>query len=177
MLGADWERGNWLAGLALTRSEGEGNLRQRGGRKRVYESESTMTSISPYLRLRLSERLLVWGLAGGGRGDLTMEEKVAAGAPVVYRTDLSMTLAAAGLQSDLFTLDETGGYGLSAFGGRLTQTPYLGFGDSDGNQSMRLGWWLTAPTGLFETSLEALRRRQDSGSSDSGIGLLATARW
>ena len=349
VLGADWERGNWLAGLALTRSEGEGNLRQHGGRKRVYESESTMTSISPYLRLRLSERLLVWGLAGGGRGDLTMEEKVAAGAPVVYGTDLRMTLAAAGLQSDLFTPDETGGYGLavkgdafwvriksdamvsetgaellsatsadssrfrlalegsrpfrleggatltplvevgvrhdagddetgagldvgggiaysgpgsrmrvelraqtlllhadrnrrewglsgsfrlladergrglavsiahgrgadiggsdrlwnadaatgllvgdtpssdsletevgyglSAFGGRLTQTPYLGFGDSDGNQSMRLGWRLTAPTGLFETSLEAVRRRQASGSSDNGIGLLATARW
>ena len=349
VLGADWERGRWLAGLALTRSEGEGNLRQHGGRKRVYESESTMTSISPYLRLRLSERLLVWGLAGGGRGDLTMEEKVAAGAPVVYGTDLRMTLAAAGLQSDLFTPDETGGYGLavkgdafwvriksdamvsetgtallsatsadssrfrlalegsrpfrledgatltplvevgvrhdagddetgagldvgggfaysgpgsrmrvelraqtlllhadrnrrewglsgsfrlladergrglavsiahgrgadiggsdrlwnadaatgllvgdtpssdsletevgyglSAFGGRLTQTPYLGFGDSDGNQSMRLGWRLTAPTGLFETSLEALRRRKASGSSDNGIGLLATARW
>ena len=349
VLGADWERGRWLAGLALTRSEGEGNLRQHGGRKRVYESESTMTSINPYLRLRLSERLLVWGLAGGGRGDLTMEEKVAAGTPVVYRTDLRMTLAAAGLQSDLFTPDETGGYGLavkgdafwvriksdamfsetgtellsatsadssrfrlalegsrpfrleggatltplvevgvrhdagddetgagldvgggiaysgpgsrmrvelraqtlllhadrnrrewglsgsfrllpdergrglavsiahgrgadiggsdrlwnadaatellvgdtpssdsfetevgyglSAFGGRLTQTPYLGFGDSDGNQSMRLGWRLTAPTGLFETSLEALRRRQASGSSDNGIGLLATARW
>ncbi len=349
VLGADWERGNWLAGLALTRSEGEGNLRQHGGRKRVYESESTMTSISPYLRLRLSERLLVWGLAGGGRGDLTMEEKVAAGAPVVYGTDLRMTLAAAGLQSELFTPDETGGYGLavkgdafwvriksdamvsetgtellsatsadssrfrlalegsrpfrledgatltplvevgvrhdagddetgagldvgggiaysgpgsrmrvelraqtlllhadrnrrewglsgsfrllpdergrglavsiahgrgadiggsdrlwnadaatellvgdtpssdsletevgyglSAFGGRLTQTPYLGFGDSDGNQSMRLGWRLTAPTGLFETSLEALRRRQASGSSDDAIDLLATVRW
>ena len=346
VLGMDWERGRWLAGLALARSNGDGQLSQD---ERSYESKSTMTSVSPYLRLRLSERLLVWGLVGGGRGDLRLEEKVEEGEPIVYSTDLQMTIAAAGMQSELLTPEETGGYrlalkgdafwvrtkseamvsdegrellaatsadssrlrlalegsrpfrledgatltpmvevgvrhddgdaetgagldfvggiaysapdsrfraelraqtlvlhadsdrrewglsgsfrlladdrghglsasisqgrgtdiggsdrlwnagavadlaagdaqssdrletevgyGFSAFGGRMTQTPYLGYGDADGNSNLRLGWRLAAPTGLFETSLEAIKRQEAGGGSDGGIGLLATARW
>ena len=343
VLGADWERGRWLAGLSLTRSKGKGQLSQGGT---SYRSRSTMTSVSPYLRLRLSERTFVWGLVGRGRGDMTMEDEKA---PTLYRTDLRMTLTAAGMQSKLLTPEQTGGYGLdlkgdvfwvrtksgdmvaedgsiflaatstdssrlrlalegsrpfrlesgatltpmveigvrhdggdsetgagldfgggiaysgpgsrlrvelraqtlllhadgdrrewgisgsfrlvpgelgrglsaslthgrgadvvgsdrlwdvgaaaelaaggyqsldrletevgyglSAFGGRFTQTPYLGYGDADGNQSMRVGWRLTTPTGLFETSLEANRRQDAVGGVDDGIDLLATARW
>ncbi len=343
VLGADWERGRWLAGLSLTRSKGKGQLSQGGT---SYKSRSTMTSVSPYLRLRLSERTFVWGLVGRGRGDMTMEDEKA---PTLYRTDLRMTLTAAGLQSKLLTPEQTGGYGLdlkgdvfwvrtksgdmvaengsvflaatsadssrlrlalegsrpfrlesgatltpmvevgvrhdggdsetgagldfgggiaysgpgsrlrvelraqtlllhadgdrrewgisgsfrlvpgelgrglsaslthgrgadvvgsdrlwdadaaaelaagdyqsldrletevgyglSAFGGRFTQTPYLGYGDANGNQSMRVGWRLTTPTGLFETSLEANRRQDAVGGVDDGIDLLATARW
>ncbi len=346
VLGADWERGRWLAGLSLTRSKGKGQLSQDGT---SYKSRSTMTSVSPYLRLRLSERTFVWGLVGRGRGDMTMEEREDEEAPILYRTDLRMTLTAAGMQSKLLTPEQTGGYGLdlkgdvfwvrtksgdmvaedgsiflaatsadssrlrlalegsrpfrlesgatltpmvevgvrhdggdsetgagldfgggiaysgpgsrltvelraqtlllhadgdrrewgisgsfrlvpgelgrglsaslthgrgadvvgsdrlwdvgaaaelaaggyqsldrletevgyglSAFGGRFTQTPYLGYGDADGNQSMRVGWRLTTPTGLFETSLEANRRQDAVGGVDDGIDLLATARW
>ncbi len=349
VFGADWERGRWLAGLALTRSKGEGDIRENSGSKRIYQSESTMMTVSPYLRLKLSEGMLVWGLAGTGSGDLTFEEKVPNGEPIVYDTDLGMTLAAAGMQRELMTPEETGGYrltlkgdafwvriksdamvseegklllsaasvdssrlrlalegsrpflledgatltpvvevavrhdegdaetgagldigggiaysgpgsrlrvdlraqtlllhadknrrewglsgsfrllpddkgrglmasvahgrgadiggsnrlwnaaaatellvgdnpssdrletevgyGLSAFGGRLTQTPYLGYEDDDGSRNFRLGWRLTAPTGLFEASLEAVRRLEASGSSNNGIDLVATSRW
>ena len=70
-LGADaaWDR--WLAGLAVSLSEGEGGFRDDRDTG-AGEIESSLTSVHPYARLEVSERVSVWGILGYGTGDLTM---------------------------------------------------------------------------------------------------------
>ena len=71
-LGADVARGRWLAGLALSMSEGEGDYTHEetgaGG-----DVESTLTAVYPYARLKRERaRSTLWGLAGWGTGELTL---------------------------------------------------------------------------------------------------------
>ena len=81
ILGADaqWER--WLAGVALSVSEGEGSFDQPGVDSGTVES--SLTSVNPYVRYQASDRLSVWGLLGYGAGDMTMTQ--AAGGERVER--------------------------------------------------------------------------------------------
>ena len=67
-----------------------------------------MTTVLPYARLALTDRLSAWTLAGTGSGGLTLDA-----AAQRYRTDLSMTLAAAGMRGDLLTPTEAGGLALA----------------------------------------------------------------
>ena len=107
-MGMDYERGRWLAGLAMTHSLGEGAARDAGWR---YALGSTATMMLPYARYRVSERVSAWGLAGTGKGRLTLD--LDGGVPQHYGTDLSMTLAAAGVRGDLVTPAEAGGFALA----------------------------------------------------------------
>ena len=122
MLGADYARGRWLIGLALTQSEGEGDYRDtketprppsqtcpaeaegldaercrnavRAGDGKV---EASLTAAIPYAAFQASERLKLWGAAGHGAGEVTL--KTAMGGS--YRADTSWTMAAAGMRGDL----------------------------------------------------------------------------
>ena len=70
ILGADGEWGRWLAGLALSYSEGEGGYRRvsaKGG-----AVSSTLTGINPYARYRLDERTSFWATLGYGSGRLAL---------------------------------------------------------------------------------------------------------
>ena len=62
ILGADaqWER--WLAGVALSVSEGKGTFDQPGVDSGTVES--TLTSVNPYVRCETSERALGLGAPG-----------------------------------------------------------------------------------------------------------------
>ena len=95
-LGMDYERGALLAGFAMTHSLGEGTAHGAG---QTYAMGSSVTTMLPYARFALSERISAWGLAGTGAGGLTLDLDDAAAQR--YRTDLSMTLAAAGVRGDL----------------------------------------------------------------------------
>ena len=68
MLGADWVRERWTAGLLLSRSEGEGSYRGEGEGL----VSSTLTGLFPYGRYQVNDRLTVWGVAGYGEGDLVL---------------------------------------------------------------------------------------------------------
>ena len=107
-MGMDWERGRLLTGFAMTHSLGEGTAQGAG---RSYVMGSTVTTMLPYARFALSERVSAWGLAGTGTGHLTLD--LDGGAPERYRTDLSMKLAAAGLRGELVTPVEAGGFALA----------------------------------------------------------------
>ena len=75
-----------------------------------------MTTVSPYARLSVNERVSVWGLAGYGTGDMTIVQAAndATGQPErITRTDLSMRLAALGGRGALLTADEAGGFDLA----------------------------------------------------------------
>ncbi len=127
MLGADYGRGNWLAGLALMRSSGDGGYADSGSgsgagngtdsvrcpqpldaeARRVLCSgavregdggvEASLTAAVPYAALRVSDRLKLWGAVGYGAGDVTLEPEVGGS----LTSDISWTMAAAGLRGDV----------------------------------------------------------------------------
>ena len=94
-MGADYERGRVLAGVAIAYSAGEGSYTEADARGEV---ESTLLSAYPYLRYTLSERLSVWGVLGLGEGGLTLDverndERI--------ETDISLAMAAFGARGRL----------------------------------------------------------------------------
>ena len=113
ILGADAEWNRLLAGVAISVSEGEGTFAQPGVDKGTIES--SLTTVSPYARVSLSERVSAWGLAGWGTGDMTIVQAANdRGQPErVTRTDLSMRLAAVGGRGALVEADEAGGIDLA----------------------------------------------------------------
>ncbi len=99
MVGADWSRDAWTAGLIVSHSVAEGGYvgNSEG------EVKATFTGLFPWGRLALSERTDAWGAAGYGRGELTVTPKKPGtdedGATI--RTDLDLRMAAAGLRGML----------------------------------------------------------------------------
>ncbi|MCY4549598.1 MAG: hypothetical protein OXC28_14625, partial [Defluviicoccus sp.] len=118
ILGADAQWNRLLGGIAISVSEGEGSFDQPGVDKGAIES--TMTTVSPYARFMVNDRVSVWGLAGWGTGDMTIVQDARAvtdtqpeRAKMVTRTDLEMRLAAAGGRGALLTQDADGGMDLA----------------------------------------------------------------
>ena len=179
-MGMDWERGRLLMGLAMTHTVGAGTAEDEGWR---YELGSTATMAMPYARLALSERVSAWGLAGTGTGRLTID--IDGSVPQSYRTDLAMTLAAAGVRGDLVEPAEAGGFALAlkadAFwvrteSGRVTATEFGNLaaarGESsrvravlDGSHTFSLAGGATLAPSL-EFGL-----RHDGGDAETGRGL------
>ena len=115
VLGADaqWER--WLAGVALSVSEGDGSFDQPGVDSGTVES--SLTSVNPYVRYEASDRLSVWGLVGYGTGDMTMTQAANDNrGKIVTRTDISMRLGAAGARGVLLKAGADGGIDLALRG-------------------------------------------------------------
>ena len=95
MLGVDWSRGDWTAGLVVSHSRGDGGYRGAG----VGAMASTLTGIWPWTRYELGERLSVWSMAGYGDGSLTLEPRAEDGTHSgTIRTDLDLWMAAVGLR-------------------------------------------------------------------------------
>ena len=95
-LGADAAWSRWLAGVAVALSEGEGGFRDHETTDHASRGsgtlESSLTSVHPYARLEVSERLTVWGTLGYGSGALTLEVDGSGR----WETDTSMRMAAVG---------------------------------------------------------------------------------
>lgn len=109
-LGADraWDR--WLAGVAFASSSGSGGFADRSAGagspgRGSGDLNSTMTSVHPYVRFGLSERLSAWGLLGYGRGELTLGREDSG----IWRTDTAMRMAAAGVRGVVAPAAFTGG--------------------------------------------------------------------
>ena len=129
MLGADYARGRWLIGLALTQSTGEGEYRDTEAAPRPAsqtcldgmdaatralcngavragdgEVEASLTAAIPYASLQASERLKLWGAAGYGSGEVTLKTAMDGS----YSSDTTWRMAAAGLRGDLLAPPESG---------------------------------------------------------------------
>ena len=113
ILGADAQWQRLLAGVAVSVSEGEGTFSHPGVDSGAIES--TMTTVSPYARLALTERISAWGLLGFGTGDMTITQAANdRGQPErVTRTDIAMRLGAVGGRGALLEAGETGGIDLA----------------------------------------------------------------
>ena len=110
-LGADADWGRMLAGVAVSPSEGDGKFASPGVDTGDSGGiESTMTTVSPYLRFKLTERVSAWGLVGWGTGDMNIRFDDGAMAPI--RTDIGMRMGALGARGALLEQDEWGGMDL-----------------------------------------------------------------
>ena len=107
-MGMDWERGRLLTGFAMTHSLTEGSAHGAG---QSYLLGSSVTTMLPYARYALTDRLSVWGLAGTGSGRMTLE--LDGVAPERFGADLTMRLAAMGARGELVTPAEAGGFALA----------------------------------------------------------------
>ena len=81
-----------LVGLALSRSSGEGGYGTGAG-----TIASTLTSVHPYMQVRLGERAELWGAAGWGRGGL----EITPGSGAMLEADLTNRMGALGARAVL----------------------------------------------------------------------------
>ena len=174
LLGADYALGRWMTGLVLSHSLGEGGY-HRG------EIEATVTALTPWARYAVTERLSVWGAAGYGTGEL----KLTAGDDPALKTDLGMTLAAAGARNTLIGGD---GPKLDAVtDARWVRTTTASVSSSAGNLAsaeaevtrVRLGLEGSWPLALGDEALGkgttvtprlATGVRHDGGDAETGFG-------
>ena len=180
ILGADAEWNRVLAGVAVSVSEGEGSFDQPGVDSGTIES--TMTTVSPYARLNLNDRLSVWGLAGWGTGDMTIVQAANdRGQPErVARTDLEMRLAALGGRGTLMQADEAYGFDLALRGDAfLVETESEAISNEgsttgaasrvrlalEGSRAFRMDGGGTLTPGL------ELGLRHDGGDAETGTGV------
>ena len=122
MLGADYARGNWLLGMALMQSSGEGGYRDTDPGGNVCadldmdgadpppdlcngavqdgdgEVEASLTAAVPYAAIQASERMKLWGALGYGTGEVTLRPDLGGRS---LTADISWTMAAAGLRGDV----------------------------------------------------------------------------
>ena len=112
LLGADWSRERWTAGLIVSHSAAEGGYRGGVGASGSGSGtgggavEATLTGLHPWGLLRLTEGLEAWGAAGHGWGELTVTPD---GDGPALRTDLELTMGAAGLRGELLGPGSAGG--------------------------------------------------------------------
>ena len=174
-LGFDTQHDRWLAGLALSYTEGTGTYARRG--KGGGDMTSALTTLNPYLRYRLSGRTDVWGILGYGTGALALTPDRADDA---LQTDLSHAMAAFGGRSTLaLRAGDTRRFELAVRSdARLTRTASSAVeglsgavGDTgrlrmllEGTGSVELGHGTLTPT--LEAGL-----RYDGGDAETGAGL------
>ena len=106
-IGLDREQGGWRWGLALSRSEGDGEVHEAEGSRIDYES--SLTGVHPYARWHGDGGLSAWGVLGWGEGEL---EETRAGER--SETDLEMRMAVLGASGPLGTYESAfGEFGLN----------------------------------------------------------------
>ena len=200
MLGADYARGDWLVGLALTHSTSEGDYASVGedrcsetdgercdGAVRAGDGtvDASLTAAVPYASLKASERLTLWGAAGVGTGEVTVRTAMDAR----YRADTNWTMAAAGIRGDLLGAPRDGALesrsGASGFALALTsdalwartaseKTRGLAASESDVTR-VRFGlegrWRIAMEDDGHLTPTLELGARHDGGDAETGVGV------
>ena len=176
MLGVDYEKGSMLSGLAVSRSWGDGDFEADAGERS--DIEASLTSIFPYLRYAVNERLSVWGLAGYGEGSMWLDEDAI---DKSVKTDIEMNMGALGIRGELQSASETG----RSFDLAVKSDVFFSRVESDSNDGLesidsdarrvRLGLEGSRETELeqgsmLRSSLE-VGLRYDGGDADTGAGL------
>ncbi len=166
LLGADYARDDWLAGLALMRSQATGAHAGGAGDGKV---AAQLTAAVPYAALRVSERLQLWGALGHGAGRVVL--KPARGGR--YGADTDWSMAAAGLRGDL--LPELA-LVTDALWTETSSDGTRGFGASEADVTrLRLGLegrrrFLLKDGSRLTPQLE-LGARHDGGDAETGFGV------
>ena len=175
-VGVDSEWDRLLAGLAVSHSLGSGSFSLTGAGGDDNLDTSTLTSIHPYLRYAVNERVEVWSVLGYGWGDLTLEP----GAGSALETDTTLMMGTFGGRGILLAAGEGGGYQLAtradAMLTRMTSDAVAGFAETEADaHRMRLVLEgtrdVTWPEGQRVTPTVELGVRHDWGDAETGFGL------
>ena len=198
MLGADYARGRWLAGLIVMQSSGEGGYSDSGtgsvrcpqeldaGARTVLcggavregdgDVEASLTSAVPWAAYRASERIRLWGALGRGTGEVTLEPETGGG-PLA--AGLSWSMAAAGLRGDLRA--PSGAFPAlavtaDALATRTSSDATDGLAASESDTSrLRVGiegsWTLALDGGGRLRPRLEIGARHDGGDAETGLGI------
>ena len=173
LLGVDRQQGRTLAGLAVAHSLGTGEFDVHTAEERFRKGElgSYLTSVHPYLRVAMTERLSAWGLLGYGRGQM---ERMA------DRPDaaIGMQMGGLGARGTLLSPTESSAYDVA-----LKSDAFLVRTDADAavqpalettTSRLRLllegGRPVELDSGRMSPSLE-VGVRHDGGDAETGLGL------
>ena len=172
-LGVDgaWDR--WLAGVAVSHSLGGGAFSGDGAGDL---DRSTLTSLHPYLRYAVNERVEVWSVLGYGWGALTLEP----GTGGTLETDTTLLMGSFGGRGILLAAVDNAGYQLAtrtdAMLTRTTSEAVAGLAAGDA-EAHRLRLVLegtrdvTWPEGQRLTPTVEVGVRHDWGDAETGFGL------
>ena len=173
LLGGDWQQGRMLAGLAVAHSVGTGEFDVHTAEQAFRKGElgTYLTSVHPYLRVAVTERLSAWGLFGYGRGQMErMGDRP--------DTDIGMQMGGLGARGALLSPTES-----SDFDVALKSDAFLVRMDTDAviqpaletmTSRLRLqlegGRPVELESGRMSPSLE-VGVRHDGGDAETGLGL------
>ena len=162
-VGVDGEWDRLLAGLAVAHSRGDGSFTMPGTEDRGRgDLENTLTSVHPYLRYAVNDRLAVWGLLGYGWGewDLEMDNGT------TYETDMNLLMGAFGGRGILLPAAESGGFELATRTDAMLTRTDLGRGGGDALRRSR-----RAPAAAHPGRLPGLHvGRRPAPDTDHGSG-------
>ena len=176
-VGVDGEWDRLLAGLAVAHSRGDGSFTMPGTEDRGRgDLENTLTSVHPYLRYAVNDRLAVWGLLGYGWGEWDLEMDTG----TTYETDMNLLMGAFGGRGILLPAAESGGFELAtrtdAMLTRTTSDAVAGMQSAEADaHRLRLilegSRGFTWAEGRRLTPTMEVGLRHDWGDAETGFGL------
>ena len=178
LLGLDYSRGRWLAGLGLAYNDGDGAYRAPGSGT-AGKLDSTLVSVHPYLHYALTDRLSAWGTLGYGAGGLRLRpERDGAKAQDTIKTDIQMRMGALGLRGTVFA-NATTELALKSdlMWVRTASSATEGLAAVDAADASRVRLLLTGrhrhmlATGAALTPNVELGLRYDDGAAETGAGV------
>ena len=186
VLGADYARGDWLVGVALTQSRSEGDYVSAGNSTcpKVGDGvpircdgdiEASLTAAVPYGVWQISEQFRFWGALGKGKGDVTLRST-----DRNYRADTNWSMAAAGVRGNILA-PSTDGSGpalaviADAMKANTSSGRSLDLAASTADVTrLRLGlegrWHITFDGVSHFTPTLAAGARRDGGDAETGLG-------
>ncbi len=173
LLGVDYARDHWLAGVAFAQSRSHGGY-HGGGAGMAGGVEAALTAAIPYASWRPAARLTLWGAGGRGDGAITLTT----GAGETLATPIGWTMAAGGASGELWSFDAGGTLALvsDALWTRTTAARTDGLaGTAAGVGRWRFGLEGSRPFALsggasITPTLE-LGARHDRGDAETGTGV------
>ena len=178
-VGVDGEWDRLLAGLAVAHSRGDGsytNATPDMGARGRGDLEQTLTSVHPYLRYAVTDRLAVWGLLGFGMGQMEMEVDT----DEIREADTDLLMGAFGGRGILLSAADSGGFQLAtrtdAMLTRTTSDAVAGMASGDA-EAHRLRLVLEGSRGFTWaegrrlTPTMEVGLRHDWGDAETGFGL------
>ena len=199
LLGTDYAKDNWLVGLTLIQSDGEGRYtdtepdtrthsqlctQQMSARTRQVlcegavregdgEVEASLTAITPYASIQASDSIQLWGTLGQGSGEVTLQPELGDAIP----SDMSWSMAAMGMRGDL--LQQEQGLSLALTADALwsrtesDQTHALAASNASTTRiraGLESSWKKNLANGQVTPRLE-VGIRQDGGDAETGTGI------
>ena len=173
LLGVDYAREGWMAGVVLSRTSADGGYKDAVAGSGFLES--SLTAATAYGSLAATDKIELWGAAGHGRGEVALTLEDGPGA----RADLGWTMAAAGARGALL---ERGGLTLALVSDAMwarTASDDAHTGSLLGAEAdvTRLrfgveGSWAVSMARLGElTPTLEFGARHDGGDAETGLGM------